>query len=111
MLDNLNKYNVVLASKSPRRQELLRGIGVDFVVFTKEVDESYPDATPLRDVDPLLSLKKAEARAFPEKPLLPHALVRLAIHWLGGGQEGNGTFYFCLNLRFAQTRNSTRLNT
>ena len=68
MLDNLNKYNVVLASKSPRRQELLRGIGVDFVVFTKEVDESYPDATPLRDVAPLLSLKKAKAFEDEELP-------------------------------------------
>ena len=40
MLDNLKKYNIVLASKSPRRQELLKGIGVDFTILTKEVDES-----------------------------------------------------------------------
>lgn len=73
MLDNLNKYNVVLASKSPRRQELLRGIGFDFVVFTKEVDESYPDATPLRDVAPLLSLKKA--KAFEDEELPENYLV------------------------------------
>lgn len=73
MLDNLNKYNVVLASKSPRRQELLRGIGVDFVVFTKEVDESYLDATPLRDVAPLLSLKKA--KAFEDEELPENYLV------------------------------------
>ena len=41
MLDNLKKYNIVLASKSPRRQELLKGIGIDFSIQTKEVDESY----------------------------------------------------------------------
>lgn len=61
MLDNLKKYNVVLASKSPRRQELLNGIGVDFTVLTKDVDESYPSRLPLLDVAPFLSLKKAKA--------------------------------------------------
>ena len=42
MLDKLNNYNIILASKSPRRQELLKGIGLNFNVLTKDVDESYP---------------------------------------------------------------------
>jgi septum formation protein len=33
---------IILASKSPRRQELLRLMDVDFRVVLKEVDESYP---------------------------------------------------------------------
>lgn len=61
MLDNLKKYNIVLASKSPRRQELLKGIGVDFTILTKEVDENYPQRLPAIDVAPFLSLKKAKA--------------------------------------------------
>lgn len=61
MLENLKKYSVVLASKSPRRQELLKGIGVDFSVLTKEIDENYPARLPLVDVAPFLSLKKAKA--------------------------------------------------
>lgn len=61
MLDNLKKYNIVLASKSPRRQELLKGIGIDFSILTKEVDENYPSRLPLIDVAPFLSLKKAKA--------------------------------------------------
>ena len=61
MLDNLRRYNIVLASKSPRRQELLNGIGVDFTILAKEVDESYPLRLPLVDVAPFLSLKKAKA--------------------------------------------------
>ncbi|MGN0033682.1 MAG: Maf family nucleotide pyrophosphatase [Candidatus Limimorpha sp.] len=73
MLENLNRYNIVLASKSPRRQELLRGIGVDFTVLTKEVEESYPDSIHLRDVAPFLSLKKA--RAFEESVLPDNYLV------------------------------------
>ena len=68
MLDNLKKYNIVLASKSPRRQELLKGIGVDFSILTKEVDESFPSKLPLIDVAPFLSLKKAKAFEDSELP-------------------------------------------
>ncbi len=68
MLDNLKEYNIVLASKSPRRQELLKGIGVDFTILTKEVDESYSSRLPLIDVAPFLSLKKAKAFEDAELP-------------------------------------------
>ena len=68
MLDNIKRYNIVLASKSPRRQELLKGIGVDFTILTKEVDESYPSRLPLIDVAPFLSLKKAKAFEETELP-------------------------------------------
>ncbi len=61
MLENLKKYNIVLASKSPRRQELLKHICVDFTILTKDVDESYPSRLPLLEVAPFLSLKKAKA--------------------------------------------------
>jgi 3-deoxy-D-manno-octulosonate 8-phosphate phosphatase KdsC-like HAD superfamily phosphatase len=33
MLDNLKKYKVVLASNSPRRKELLSGLGIDYEVM------------------------------------------------------------------------------
>lgn len=68
MLENLKKYNVILASKSPRRQELLKGIGVDFTILTKDVDESYPSRLPLVDVAPFLSLKKAKVFENQELP-------------------------------------------
>ena len=61
MLKNLNVYQIVLASKSPRRQELLKEMGVNFTVMTKSVDESYPANLPLSEVAPYLSLKKAKA--------------------------------------------------
>ena len=73
MLDNLKKYNIVLASKSPRRQELLKGIGIDFSILTKEVDENYPARLPLIDVAPFLSLKKA--KAFDETELPENYMV------------------------------------
>ena len=61
MLENLKKYNIVLASKSPRRQELMKGIGLEFSVITKDVDESYLSNMSVYDVAPFLSLKKAKA--------------------------------------------------
>ena len=40
MLDNLKKYKVILASNSPRRKELLAGLGVDYEVRTlPDVDD------------------------------------------------------------------------
>ena len=61
MLSNLNKYHIILASKSPRRQELLRGMGVDFSILTKETDESFPPEMPLDEVPKYLSLQKSLA--------------------------------------------------
>ena len=43
MLENLNKYKVILASNSPRRKELLSGLGIDYEVKTlPDIDESFP---------------------------------------------------------------------
>ena len=61
MLSNLKKYHIILASKSPRRQELLRGMGVDFEILTKETDESFPPEMPLDEVPKYLSQQKSLA--------------------------------------------------
>ncbi len=61
MLSNLNKYHIILASKSPRRQELLRGMGVSFEILTKETPENYPAELPLDEVPKYLSLQKSLA--------------------------------------------------
>lgn len=60
ILGHLNRYKVVLASKSPRRQELLRGMGVDFTILTKETPEDYPDM-PFEKVPEYLSRQKSLA--------------------------------------------------
>lgn len=69
MLQNLNKYKVILASKSPRRQELLRGMGVAFEVMTKETDESYDPAMPADEVPVFLSRQKSKAFSADELPV------------------------------------------
>ena len=61
MLSNLKKYHIILASKSPRRQELLRGMGVDFEILTKETPENYTADLPLDEVPKYLSLQKSLA--------------------------------------------------
>ncbi len=55
----LEKYNVILASKSPRRQELLRGIIPNFEIKTKEVEEVYPAGLQTNRVAEFLSDLKA----------------------------------------------------
>ncbi len=68
MLSNLKKYHIILASKSPRRQELLRGMGVDFDILTKETPEDYPSDLPLDEVPKYLSLQKSLAFSDNELP-------------------------------------------
>lgn len=67
MLQHLQKYNVILASKSPRRQELLRGMGVHFECLTKETPENYPEM-PLKNVAGYLSYQKSMAFSDEELP-------------------------------------------
>lgn len=52
---------IILASKSPRRKELLLQAGFDIEIFHKEVDESFPESMPVEDVAEYLAVKKALA--------------------------------------------------
>ena len=40
--DKLKPYRIILASGSPRRREILKILGFDFEVITKDVEETYP---------------------------------------------------------------------
>lgn len=61
-LDNLSGYEVILASGSPRRRELLEMLDVYFRVDTSHpVDEIVPDGTPAEEVPVYLSRLKASA--------------------------------------------------
>lgn len=62
MLDNLKKYSIVLASNSPRRKELMYGLGIDYVVKTlPDVDESYPEDLRGEAIPLFIAREKAEA--------------------------------------------------
>lgn len=61
-LENLKKYRIILASNSPRRRELLAGLGIDFEVKTLSgIDESYPCDLNSDMIAQYISQKKAEA--------------------------------------------------
>jgi septum formation protein len=52
---------LILASKSPRRQELLRLMDIDFRIVLKDVDESYPDDLTPEEIAVYIAEKKAYA--------------------------------------------------
>ena len=61
-LENLKIYHIILCSNSPRRRELLAGLGIDFEVKTLSgIDESYPCDLNSDMIAQYISQKKAEA--------------------------------------------------
>lgn len=61
MLENLSNYRVVLASASPRRQELLKELGLSFTVRPASVEEVYPETLGMTAIPEFLSELKADA--------------------------------------------------
>ncbi len=58
----ITDYKVLLASNSPRREELLRGIDIDFEIkVLPDIDESYPSDLPLEEVAEFVAQKKASS--------------------------------------------------
>jgi septum formation protein len=60
MLENIAHYKVVLASKSPRRKQLLEELGLQFEVKTLEVEEVYPEDMPIEAIPAYLADLKAQ---------------------------------------------------
>ena len=55
-------YKIILASNSPRRKELLAGLGLPFEVrVLNGIDESFPSSLPVSDVALYIAGKKADA--------------------------------------------------
>ena len=54
---------LILASKSPRRRELLTEMGLTFEILTRDTDESCPASIHPREAAKLLSERKARAVA------------------------------------------------
>lgn len=58
---NSNNWNIILASKSPRRKQLLGQLGYTFTQKSKDTDESFSEEIPQRKVAEYLSVMKAAA--------------------------------------------------
>ncbi|PQJ23329.1 Maf family nucleotide pyrophosphatase [Tenacibaculum sp. SG-28] len=55
-----SSYKFILASSSPRRQQLLKDLGLDFTLEIKEVEEVYPDALKGHQITDYLSDLKSK---------------------------------------------------
>ncbi|MGD9558872.1 MAG: Maf-like protein [Mangrovibacterium sp.] len=60
-LRNLEKYRLVLASASPRRQQLLRELGLEFEIRPSFLDEFYPEELGMTAIPVYLAELKADA--------------------------------------------------
>lgn len=62
MLENISQYRILLASNSPRRRELLGGLGLSYeVVSLPEIDESYPASLQGAEIPAYIATQKAKA--------------------------------------------------
>lgn len=69
----LKNYDLILASGSPRRQQLLEEMGLHFKVVTKPIDEVFPNGLVPKEVAEILSRQKADA--FHEKDFAENTLI------------------------------------
>lgn len=56
-----NSLQIILASKSPRRKEILKNMGYDFKIVTADTDEALECGITVKEGVELLALRKAEA--------------------------------------------------
>lgn len=69
----LKDYRIILASASPRRKELLAGLGLSFDVIIREVEETFPSHLTREEIPLFLAQLKAaafNANEFGEKSLI-----------------------------------------
>ncbi|MEN0004543.1 MAG: Maf family nucleotide pyrophosphatase [Bacteroidota bacterium] len=71
---NILSTKIVLASKSPRRSQLLEQAGFTFEVHANSIDETYPSTMPVHEVPQYLAQQKAHAN----RHFLKHGEVLLS---------------------------------
>jgi len=57
----LESYTIILASGSPRRQQFLKDLNIDFIIKTKDVKEIYPKYLHGKEITNFLAELKANA--------------------------------------------------
>jgi len=65
MITRFDKYRIILASRSPRRQQLLKDLGLTFEVVGIDYDESFPEN--LNGEDAAIYLAKGKSNSFRNK--------------------------------------------
>jgi septum formation protein len=59
IIDKLNEYKIILASRSPQRQQLMRELGLKFDVVIREYDEIYPEGLNGEQIAKHIAFEKA----------------------------------------------------
>ena len=59
--EKLHLYQIILASKSPRREQLLKGLDIPFIIKVKEVSEEFPPHLKKEEIALFLAELKAAA--------------------------------------------------
>ena len=54
------RYNIILGSNSPRRKEILTAMGINFIVRSSNIDESYPNYLREKEISEFLAIKKSK---------------------------------------------------
>ncbi|MFV0376928.1 MAG: Maf-like protein [Mangrovibacterium sp.] len=67
-LKNLENYKLILASASPRRQQLMRELGLEFEVRPADLEESFPEQLGMTAIPEYLAQLKADAMKNSMKP-------------------------------------------
>jgi len=80
--EKLKKYNIILASGSPRRQLFFKEMDIDFTIQLKEIEEVYPDT--LRGVEITDYLSKLKAAAFTDLSEKDILITSDTIVWFRG---------------------------
>lgn len=73
LLNILKNYEIVLASGSPRRRQLLKEMGINFRVETREVEENFPEG--LSPSETAVFLSHLKSQAFQDKELKKNTLL------------------------------------
>lgn len=61
LIDDLGRFRIILASRSPRRQHLLAEMGLKFEVVIKDFDETYPEGLSGKEIAEYIAGKKASS--------------------------------------------------
>ena len=90
--DKLRGYKIILASGSPRRQQFLKDLDLDFEIRLKNIEEIYPDN--LQGVEITNYLAQLKASAFEREIVANEILITSdTIVWLDGKALGKPKNY------------------
>jgi len=73
LIDRINNFDIILASRSSRRHALLRQLDIKFRVSALDVEESFPADMPINQVAEYIS--KIKIDAFPQDKMEENTLI------------------------------------